>query len=174
MDKKSLRFKIKERLISISGQQRAVRSEKICLKLLEHNDITRARVIAVYMELNDEVSLECLRQMLSEKTICIPKVEGDNMEFYRFEGHTSKGSFGIEEPLLRDRVSADEIDVMIVPGRAFSTGGLRLGRGRGYYDKYMSRSSFRALTFGVCFQEQLSEEIPLDPHDRKVDYVIYG
>ena len=68
--------------------------------------------------------------------------------------------------------SAADIDVMVVPGVAFTSVGDRLGRGKGYYDRYMAREGFRAQTIGVCYSCQLCDELPVEEHDRRVDRVI--
>ena len=62
---------------------------------------------------------------------------------------------------------------MVVPGVAFSADGVRLGRGKGYYDRYIAREGFRAYTIGVCYDCQMLGQLPCDEHDRRVDSVIY-
>ena len=76
------------------------------------------------------------------------------------------------EPAGATPVPPQEIDVIIVPGRAFSPDGVRLGRGRGYYDRYLSREGFRALKIGVCFAEQLVGDIPSEEHDIRMDRIV--
>ena len=61
---------------------------------------------------------------------------------------------------------------MVVPGVAFAEDGRRLGRGKGYYDRYLSRAEFRAFTVGVCYGCQLRGDIPAEPHDKKVSMVV--
>ncbi len=103
----------------------------------------------------------------------LPKVDGDDMDFYEYSPDSiSLGAFGIEEPADGRKVSPDEIDAIIVPARAYTADGARLGRGRGYYDRYMSRQGFRAVKIGVCFAEQIVGHIPAEPHDVAVDLVV--
>lgn len=66
-----------------------------------------------------------------------------------------------------------EIDAVVVPGVAFTKDGARMGRGKGFYDKYLSKNEFRALKIGVCFKEQVLDGLPVEPHDVKMDVVIY-
>ncbi|MFI3269579.1 MAG: 5-formyltetrahydrofolate cyclo-ligase, partial [Rikenellaceae bacterium] len=82
------------------------------------------------------------------------------------------GRFGILEPSGSTPVAASQIDVMIVPGVAFTRDGRRLGRGRGYYDRYLARPDFRATTMGVGFSHQLLRELPTEPHDRTLDRIV--
>lgn len=77
---------------------------------------------------------------------------------------------------LRARISCDpaEIDLLVVPGVAFAPIGSRLGRGRGYYDRYLAQPGFRAATVGVCYRHQLVDDLPAEPHDRPVGCVVAG
>lgn len=61
---------------------------------------------------------------------------------------------------------------IVVPGTAFTQAGARMGRGRGYYDKYLSQPGFRGVKVGVCYAHQLVGELPVEPHDVFMDYVI--
>jgi 5-formyltetrahydrofolate cyclo-ligase len=60
--------------------------------------------------------------------------------------------------------------ILLVPGVAFSRRGQRLGRGRGFYDRYLE--SFKGLKIGICFEEQLVDSLPVEPHDISVDAVV--
>ena len=105
---------------------------------------------------------------------CAARVEGDVMNFYSYDRNSmSIGSFGINEPCGGLPVAPCEIDAVVVPGLAFTECGARMGRGKGYYDKYMSHSDFSALKIGVCYSEQLVSEIPVEKHDIMMDVVIY-
>jgi len=59
-----------------------------------------------------------------------------------------------------------EIDLALIPGLAFTSQGLRLGRGGGYFDRFLV--GFTGKSVGVCFQEQVLEDIPMEPHDQTV------
>jgi 5-formyltetrahydrofolate cyclo-ligase len=86
----------------------------------------------------------------------------------------ASGAYGIFEPQSGELYRAEEIDLMVVPGVAFSADGRRLGRGKGYYDRYLSRDGFRACCIGVCYDCQLREDIPAEPHDKRVEKVVAG
>ena len=74
--------------------------------------------------------------------------------------------------LTREPCRAEDIDFMVVPGVAFAGDGRRLGRGKGYYDRYLSQEGFRAFCVGVCYACQSREDIPAEAHDKRVDAVI--
>lgn len=69
---------------------------------------------------------------------------------------------------------AGEIDLVVCPGVAFTADGRRLGRGRGYYDRYLGDPVFRGFRVGVCYAHQLVDDLPVEPHDVRMDRVITG
>ena len=84
------------------------------------------------------------------------------------------GAYGINEPQGDTPCPAEAIDLMVVPAVAFTRRGERLGRGKGFYDCYLSREGFRAYTVGVCYSHQLLDSLPTEPHDCRVDEVVVG
>jgi 5-formyltetrahydrofolate cyclo-ligase len=108
------------------------------------------------------------------KRIVVPRVEGDVMRFCEYDPQTLRpGAFGIAEPGPEAQTcDPSEIDLVIVPGTAFTAAGARCGRGRGYYDKYLARPDVHAVKVGVCFAHQLVGELPAEPHDVAMDYII--
>ena len=64
------------------------------------------------------------------------------------------------------------LDVVVVPGLGFTTGGRRLGQGGGHYDRFLSRLRPGCLTIGAAFAEQVVDDLPVEPHDAAVDVVV--
>jgi 5-formyltetrahydrofolate cyclo-ligase len=102
----------------------------------------------------------------------VPRIEGEDMNFYDISEGGSEGAFGIMEPIATTPINPSEIDVMIVPGVAFTRSGTRLGRGKGFYDKYLSHNGFHAYTIGVCYPCQMVAELPTEPHDKQLDLIV--
>ena len=76
------------------------------------------------------------------------------------------------EPVAEARlVSPEEIGLILVPGLAFTRDGRRLGRGGGFYDRYLAGLSAPTVKLGVCFHGQLRETLPEEAHDQRVDAV---
>lgn len=173
-DKKEVRRTVRERIAGLTAEQRAAKSALIDKELSDCDAIRNASVVALYASLDDEPQTRGLIERLSRShTVVLPKVDGDEMDFYEYSPDSiSVGAFGIEEPEGGRKVSPDEIDAIVVPARAYTADGARLGRGRGYYDRYMSRQGFRAVKIGVCFAEQTVGHIPAEPHDIAVDMVV--
>ena len=174
-DKRVLRKIVRARLADVPVAEKERRSAEICRSLKAHIAINDARVVALFSPLPDEPMIGALIDELSKRmAVLLPRVEGDTMEFYLYSPELiSCGAFGIMEPAGGVAVAPGEIDIMLVPGVAFTPCGDRIGRGKGFYDRYMSRNDFRALKIGVCYAEQLIESIPMEPHDMKMDFVVY-
>ncbi|MCX6923025.1 MAG: 5-formyltetrahydrofolate cyclo-ligase [Verrucomicrobia bacterium] len=81
------------------------------------------------------------------------------------------GQFGIREPNSRCSGSRPtHVDLSLVPGIAFDSQGHRLGRGRGYYDKLLL--ALPGVTCGVAFDQQIVNEIPIEPHDVRLNFIL--
>lgn len=176
MDKKSIRRGVRARISALTDKERAVASDAIFKRVEEADGFDRASVVAAYASLPDEPSTkEFLRRWSIDKRIVLPRVEGDGaMTFYDYDPHSmNDGAYGISEPLPLTPCRPEEIDFMIVPGVAFTADGKRLGRGKGFYDRYMSQSGFRARTAGVCFSVQVVDDLPAEEHDLCVDTVLH-
>ncbi|MBR2300498.1 MAG: 5-formyltetrahydrofolate cyclo-ligase [Bacteroidaceae bacterium] len=173
-DKKEIRAFVRNTLKSITVDERLLRSDNIAKQLLSLDELYSARVIALFVSLPDEPDTALLLNELSNRCrVVVPRIGGDTMEFYDYcEQTLSSGSYGILEPSDGEAVAPRDIDIMIVPGVAFTIEGHRMGRGKGYYDKYMSREGFRALKIGICLAPQILEWLPCEPHDIKMDIII--
>ncbi len=161
--------------LSLSTDERVIASSDILDKLLSTPQLAAARCVALFVDLGDEVAARDWIKPITELgvQVLLPRVAGDDMEFYdSADGELRRGSFGILEPVAELPIATSQIDVMVLPGVAFTPHGDRLGRGRGYYDRYLSRSDFRAFTIGVGFSHQLLAELPCEAHDRRVDMVL--
>ena len=172
--KSEIRTAAKQAVKSLLPEQRISKSALIVKEILSLEAVKSARVIALYASLPDEViSGEAIDTLATQKRVVLPRVAGDDMDFYPYDPTAMEiGSFGISEPQTEVAIDPSKIDVIIVPGVAFTLSGMRCGRGKGYYDKYLSRNGFRAIKIGVCYKEQLAEDIPSEPHDILMDCVI--
>ena len=139
--------------------------------------LAEAQTIMAYYSLPDEV---CTHQLIDElvaegKTVLLPKVlDDETMELRRYTGRHDlrEGAFHIMEP-IGALFTSSAIDIALIPGVAFDAFGHRLGRGRGYYDRFLS--SLRTVPtelIGLCFDFQKVPEVPVDANDIPVDLVI--
>ena len=173
MHKDDLRRQIRQLKRQFTPQQLEELSLPIVARLRQRlNDV---QTIVAYYPLSDEVDIRLLLdEWIAEgKTVFLPKVTGDDtMELRRYTGRDDihEGAFHILEPEGQPFADDVSIDVILVPGVAFDAEGHRLGRGRGYYDRFLS--SFSSELIGVCFDFQKVEEVPVDAFDIPVDEVI--
>lgn len=78
--------------------------------------------------------------------------------------------FGVKIRTPRASDPIVEPHILIIPGMAFTKSGHRLGRGKGFYDRYLE--NFAGLKIGVCFDEQIRKSVPYETHDQKMDFLV--
>ena len=108
-------------------------------------------------------------------TLAYPRVDGFELRLHRVGDRSElhPAFRGLLEPLASGPVvDLRALDLIVVPGVAFTAGGVRLGQGGGYYDRLLESLAGRAMTVGVCFEVQLAAALPSAPHDQPVDLVI--
>ncbi|MCI7139745.1 5-formyltetrahydrofolate cyclo-ligase [Alistipes sp.] len=176
MTKSELRREMKRRNLSLTAEERAERSRSLFSRVEQLPEFAAAGTVAFFCALNDEPETlpALVRWSGLGKRIVVPRVEGERMEFFEYTPETlCAGAFGISEPGAGAVLCPPaEIDLVVVPGTAFSPQGARMGRGRGYYDRYLSRSDFRGAKIGVCYAHQLVGKLPVEPHDVAMDRVV--
>lgn len=178
--KLKIRAAAKSAVRALSITQKASSSKAIFRCVASLDKVRLATTVALFSSLPDEPQTEkIITHLAAERRVVLPRVDGEDMDFYLYapssadeSGRLASGAFGIAEPQSNVRVAPSEIDVIIVPGVAFTRDGVRCGRGRGYYDKYLSRADFHAFKIGVCYACQIFDEIPAEPHDVRMDEVV--
>ena len=136
-------------------------SRSIVAQLAQHPLWLEARRVALYSALPDEPSLQALIEGTSDKELFLPRVlDGETMAFYPFVG-----SHALEP------VDPRSLDLIIIPALAYDASGYRLGRGKGYYDRYLATTPAHRL--GVTFGLRRIEALPHDPWDLPVEEVLY-
>lgn len=138
--------------------------------------LPESKVVMLYCALPDEVPTQGVMDELvaQGKTVLLPRVVNDTeMELRRYTGNKDlcKGAYGILEPTGEVFTDYDAIDVAIIPGVAFDEDGHRLGRGKGYYDRFLARVP-NLYKIGLCFSWQMVAHIPCDEHDIRMDRII--
>lgn len=160
-------------------EERRQKSGRIAERVSKTLWFQEADVLLVYMAFRSEADTEELISgaFLEGKAVYCPKVEGEEMNFYRIASKEDlkEGYQGIKEPEGKPEdlfLPADGMKcLMIVPGSAFDKEGNRIGYGKGYYDKYLERYP-EIRTMGICFEGQMQEKIPEEGHDRRMNRVI--
>ena len=172
MDKKTLRAEIKVLKKQHTKEQLLEQSEKILAQLEQHPDFVKAERVMLYNALPDEVQTQAfLEKWHLKKQIILPTVVGDDIIPVAYEKDTdfAVGDFNILEP--QNEPYKGDFDLIVVPGVAFDRKDNRLGRGRGYYDRFLCQH-LSVKRIGICFDFQLVDEIPTEPFDIRMDEVI--
>jgi 5-formyltetrahydrofolate cyclo-ligase len=135
----------------------------------------------IYVSLLEEVdTIYIIRKALKlGKRVIIPYIQQDNDELEVSEitalESLEKGPYGILQPPW-DRIKPvplQTIELIVVPAIAFDKKNMRLGRGKGYYDRFLSKKAINnAETIGLAFDFQILESLPYDYHDKPVDQVL--
>lgn len=173
LNKSDIRNSIKELKKKQSLDYYPVHSQIIADKIERLPQFIHSQTIAMYWPLPMEVDLTPLiRKYSTSKSILLPVVSDDDIVFCQFEGESQmkKNRYNILEPTGKIFSDIQHIETLIIPGITFDYSGNRLGRGKGYYDRFLSTS--KAFKIGVCFEFQLLETIPALTHDVKMDMVI--
>lgn len=175
-DKKSIRRQMKALNGALPAREREAAASRILQTIEKWQPFAVARTVALFCALSDEPpTAEMIRRWSVRKRIVLPRVEGDTMRFYAYDPQAMReGAFGIDEPQSGTPCDPAEIDLMLVPGVAFTLRGERLGRGKGFYDKYLSLPGLRAVKVGVCYAHQIVGELPCEAHDVRMDTVVEG
>ena len=197
--KKILRKIIKVRVSAISAEEKAKREKLLLDNLFSMPEFLAANTVMLFANLPDEIGTFSLidKCIAMGKKVFLPVINGDDMTACEFKGEYKIGKYDIKEPLInklgirneelgmviepvdvRDSVPEpvevsfkEHFDFVLVPGVGFSQNGYRLGRGKGYYDKFLSKYS-NLFTVGVCFREQYFLDIPTEPHDIPMQRVL--
>ena len=173
MNKQLIRTNISTLNKNFSTQILSELSQKICDCLAQTDVFQNAQCIAMYYGMKDEVQTSGLiTEWGFKKKIALPVISGNDINFHAFTGkeNLNKGVFEIQEPTSGDIIPPEDIDLFIVPGVAFDRDCNRLGRGKGYYDRYLT--GINKPMIGVCFDFQLIDSIPAEDHDVKMTMVI--
>jgi 5-formyltetrahydrofolate cyclo-ligase len=166
-----------------AGQPDAERlSRRIVERLAALPEYARAGTLMFYLDVRSEVRIRWFLPTAWEaaKRVVVPYCENGEIELFRLVDldELAPGTMGVLEPKTELRQNGDrrvapvELDLIVAPGLAFDRRGGRLGYGKGYYDRLLHQIRPDATKLAVCFECQLFPEIPVLPHDIRMDMVV--
>jgi 5-formyltetrahydrofolate cyclo-ligase len=180
-EKKNLRAILTDSRDSLSNECVAAWSEIIQRRLIESEFYRAASAIVLYASKGNEVSTDKIltESLSSGRAVFYPRVDAASGTIVarrvRDIAELARGAFGILEP----PESADALEVskfrpviICVPGVAFGLEGQRLGRGGGYYDRFIGRMGDGAISVGLAYSFQLLDRIPETELDRRLNYIL--
>lgn len=172
IDKATIRHRIRNRKEVLSDDEKLQYANAVYEKLEKLPEFIKSTSVLLYWSLNDELETHSfIEKWCHSKQILLPVVKGDEMLIKPFTGMNDlrKSEMGIWEPGIQQEF-IKKIDLVIIPGVAFDRQKNRMGRGKGYYDRYLSNKTIYKIGIGYDFQ--LLESIPTDEHDIALDAII--
>lgn len=180
-EKQGIREKLLERLLSLTKEEIKRRSKNVEAKLSELSIYRAAKVIMAYYPLQGEVDiLDKIRKDIGSKRFCFPVMDLKAKNLRIFESANLDedfvlGPWAVMQPDTKKTKEVDikEIDMVIVPGLAFDKQRNRLGRGAGFYDRFLRNITPLTKKVGLAFKFQILENLPTNlSHDQKVDTIV--
>lgn len=177
--KKELRQRLRKTLAEIPEEELAARSLRACHRMFEQREYVKAEVVMVFLSLPHELDTTpfVLRCWQDRKRVLAPKVSWNQrrmmpLEIRSLTDDLLVSTMGIREPAAGIPFPISLIDLVIVPGLGFDQYGNRLGRGRGFYDRFLAHPEFEGVACAMGLEEQLTTSIPVGPLDRRVDMLV--
>jgi 5-formyltetrahydrofolate cyclo-ligase len=180
MAKQDLRRDMRERRAAISPDEADRAAAAACTHALALPVWERARTVALYLAVRDELDAGPLERALTERglTVVLPRVvagPGELLHFHRIENGLQSlvsGPMGLlEPPADAPEAPLSTIDVFVVPALAFDPRGGRLGWGRGHFDATLAAAP-GALRLGYAFELQIVPAVPESAGDERVDVIV--
>lgn len=173
MDKKTARTVVAQKIKLLSGQEKDRQSREVCKKAVGYG--IKGKNVFIYNSMSDEVDTnELINILCKDNRVYLPVVRGEGLmslvEVTEDSGYTV-GAYGIKEPIGQYVDDCEvKIDVCFTPLRAFDDKCMRVGRGKGYYDRFFAEHD--CFKIALAFEQQKVEDIQSDVNDIAVDVVL--
>ncbi len=169
--KDKIRSYMRERKRAVSKEQKNADGIEVFNQIEKMTDFHNAEVVLLYWSTKSELPThDFVKKWSKKKTILLPCVKGDALKLKRFISYENlvEGETKNKEPKTEDYIG--KVDLAVIPGIAFDKKKNRMGRGRGYYDRFLSDKNIP--TYGVCFHFQLMDKVPTRRKDVKMDKIV--
>jgi len=177
--KNELRQRLRKIVGDLPSAQREECSRRACGRLFELPEFAKAEVIMVFLSLPGEIDTSSivLRCWQTRKRVLAPKVSWNQrrmlpVEIRSLTEDLTESGMGMREPVSGIPFPVSLIDLVIVPGLAFDEFGNRLGRGRGFYDRFLAHPEFKGAACAMAFEQQMVPSVPVGPLDCRVNLLV--
>ena len=177
--KKEMRQRFRHLLAAMSPAEVQAKSLAAARLLFDTPAYRNAQTVMVFVSLSTEIDTTpiVLRAWQDHKRVLAPRISWEQRRMLPIEIHSLtddlvETKFGVHEPVAGLPVPVSSINLVLVPGLGFDEFGNRLGRGRGFYDRFLSNPEFRGLACALAFEEQVTSALPVGPHDRAVHQLV--
>ena len=171
-DKATIRKRMRKLKKLLSDSQKHSAEISVTEQIESLESFKKAENILLYYSLPDELPThEMTARWSKHKCIFLPRVSGDDLEILPYSKDSlAAGSFSISEPQIGEVIDSHLLDLVIVPAVAFDRFGNRVGRGKGFYDRFLT--DLNVIKIGICYDFQIVEEIETSCHDIPVDMLV--
>ena len=176
--KRALRAELRERRRNLTSSERAAATEGLTRNLVSLIESTGARSVSCYLSARDEPDTRPFLHWSFEQGIrtLLPISRADGLlDWTVSHGHEEEvGLFGMPEPVgeLLAPDAINDVDLILVPAASVDQRGMRLGWGRGYFDKTLGSMEKCPPVYAVVFDSEVIDEVPRERHDQPVDGVV--
>jgi len=170
--KKQIRTDIRWLKKELSVEQKQAEADAVFREIELLPEFINAETVLFYWAMRDELPTQlAIKKWCIEKKILLPSIDQNKLVLkqYDYTGKLTQKNLGIWEPDLVENYEG-KVDLVIVPGIAFDRKRNRLGRGKGYYDRFFKK--YKPAKIGVAFDCQLLDTVPIAKHDIKMDKII--
>ncbi|HEY2588290.1 MAG TPA: 5-formyltetrahydrofolate cyclo-ligase [Tepidisphaeraceae bacterium] len=177
--KAAIRRRLREMLAAVSETERHQKSLAACSLVAATPEFAAARVVMLFLSTPTEIDTAslALKCWQAGKTVVVPKVSWDQRRMLPVEISSLNAGMaitgpGVREPISGQPIPVDFIDLVVVPGLGFTPSGHRIGRGMGFYDRFLAQPEFLGVSCGLGFEEQVIEELPVLDHDMPLGMLV--
>jgi 5-formyltetrahydrofolate cyclo-ligase len=169
---------MREQLAQLSPGERQAKGETIAQAVLALPEVVRACVVMAFLALPDEVDTRPLIAGLWEqgKVVAVPHTDVERGQLFavRLDSGAAlrPAALSVREPQVQEPVALAAVEVVILPGQAFDREGHRLGRGKGFYDRFVQQKECVAFRVAVAFSSQVLVVLPHGPSDARLDLLV--
>lgn len=179
MSKREIRQQLRSKMACVSPASLHERSIQACSQLARTPEYARSEIIMVFLSLPTEVDTTplVLQAWRDRKRVLAPKVSWEQrrmlpIQINSLSDDLSESVLGIREPADGVPIPLANIDMVIVPGIGFDLTGNRLGRGRGFYDRFLAHRDWAGVACGLALEEQVLDQVPVTELDKTIQMLV--
>jgi len=172
VDKSTVRQQLRQKLEAMTDAQRQSKSLAATALLAATPEFASARIVMLYLTAAFELDTAplALKCWQAGKTVVVPKVSWDQrrmlpVEITSLQTRMTTTGPGVREPVSGQPMPVNLLDLVIVPGLGFTPDGHRIGRGMGFYDRFLAQPDFIGVSCGMGFEDQIVPHLPVLDHD---------
>jgi 5-formyltetrahydrofolate cyclo-ligase len=175
--KRALRAELRGRRRNLTSSERASATARLSENLIELTQRTGARSLSAYLPASDEPNIRPFIDWAEEQNIrlLLPISRDDGLlDWAVVSGTETNGLDGMPEPVgeLLGPIAINDVDLIIVPAASIDRTGMRLGWGRGYFDRTLGSMEKCPPVYAVVFDSEFVDSLPRELHDRRVNGVV--